>query len=493
MILYKVVLVLKNNEFKNEIYDTFKEKYVKLVDDDFDMFYDSLRSDMKALQDKRVNEILIKNLKRSTVYTKRNWNKKLVEDKKSAFNKEIDFVQVLYDQLKGKLITQEEFSNKFNAKSVQEYRKKILDKLDEWERDENKLLTDYPYLNDRQKRSIRTAFKNDILKLSINHFKDVKIMRVPSIMSDIAIDTTNRIDFLSKKDKEIIDQEDYTAFSSTIDKLLYSDTDSQQQLLLQLEHETFIKIKNGEEVSNVGDMVAKMAILKTIKTFNNFDKKIILYFYQHFYEVLSGKKIEKYISNIVEDLGLKNQTKYRDMVENSIAKIASMKISYNFEGHSINGVFFEAKIEEVEGRRKATVYLSGIIEDVIIKDNTINFYDNVYNNLSADAQQLAVMLQKDRMKLALEKKGYKQNISLMEFSRAIFWGTKRIDLQRKRIISALEELKLKNVVIKDYLYEKKNYMFNIEYIKFAEQDSDKLHRGDFRYGNIIEGAIYSLK
>lgn len=484
---------MKNDEFKYEIYETFKEKYIKLVDEQFDEFYNSLRRDMKALQDKRVNEILIKNLKRSIVYTKRNWNKKLIEDNKSAFNKEMTFVEVLYDQLKGKLITPEEFQNKFHAKSVSDYKKKIVEKLEEWERDENKLLTDYPYLYDRQKRSIKTAFKNDILRLSINHFKDIKIMRVPSIMSDIAIDTTNRIDFLTKKEKEFIDQEDYTAFSSTIDKLLYSDTDRQQELLLQLEHETFIKIKNGEEVNNVGDMVAKMAILKTIKTFNNFDKRIILYFYQHFYEVISGKKIEKYISSIVEDLGLKNQTKYRDMVENSIAKIASMKISYNFEGHSINGVFFEAKIEEVDGRRKATVYLSGIIEDVIIKDNTINFYDNVYNNLSADAQQLAVLLQKERMRMALEKLGYSQNISLMEFSRAIFWGTKRIDIQRKRIITALEELKLKNVVIDDFTYEKKTYAFNIHYIKFAEQDSDKLLNGDFRYGNIIEGAIYSLK
>ncbi|MGL4772223.1 MAG: hypothetical protein ACRC2K_01540 [Clostridium sp.] len=485
--------MVKTKEFEEEIKEKFEKKFKKLVKEDFELFYDSLRGDMISLKDKRVNDILIKNLKRTILYTKRNWNKKLKTDSKSSLNRDLAFVKSEYGKVLSGSMTKFDFKRKYGVENFEGYKEYILNKIEQWEKDEDALLSDYPYIYDKQKRSIKIGFKNDILRLSTIHAKQIKITRVPSIISDIAIDTTNRIDFLSKKEKEEIDSKNLKGISQTIDKLLYSDEDSQDELLLRLEHETFIKIKNGDEASGVGDMVAKMAILKTIKTFNNFDKRIILYFYQHFYELISGKKIEKYISDIVEDLGYKNQTKYREMVENSIAKIASMKISYNFEGHSINGVFFEAKIEEADGRRKATVYLSGIIEDVIIKDNTINFYDNVYSNLSADAQQLAVMLQKNRMKLALEKKGCEQNIYLMEFSRAIFWGTKRIDLQRKRIIAALEELKAKSVVIWDFIYEKKNYNFRIEYIKFTEQDSNRILNEEFRYGNIIEGAEYSLK
>lgn len=484
---------MKMNEFKSQIYDKFEDKFKNLIGEDFDVFYNSLNSEIKKLNDKRVRDIVIKNLKRSMVSTKRNWNKKIVNEKDSPFNSELAFVELQYNQMRNGIISLEEFKSKFKCDSLETYKENIISCLNEWENDENKLLTEYIYFNFRQKRSMKVAFKNDILKLSSNFFKDVKITRVPTIIGDIAIDTTNRIDYLSKEDRDRMEKEFTISVPSTIDKLIYSDNDSQSELLLKLEHETFMKIKNGEEAGSVGDMVAKMAILKSLKTFNSFDKKIILYFYQHFYEVFTGKKIEKYIADIVQDLGLKNQTKYRDMVENSIAKIASIKISYNFEGHFINGVFFEAKIEQVDTRRKATVYLSGIIEDVFIKDNTINFYDTIYNNLSADAQQLAVMFQKNRMKRALEKTEYKQNIVLMEFSRSIFWGTKRIDIQRKRIITALDELKQKSVVLKEYTYNKKDYSFNIEYIPFSDDAVKNIQSSEFKYGNIIEGSFFEVQ
>ncbi|MGL5380757.1 hypothetical protein [Clostridium sp.] len=481
------------NEFKVQIEEQFKEKYEKVVNEDFDIFYNSINGDIRKLNDKSMRDIIVKNLKRTMVNTKKNWNTKVISDPTSPFNKEINFVELQYSQVLNGVSTAQEFKRNFKCKNYREYKDNLLTKLNEWQKDESKLLTEYQYLAYRQKRSIKIAFKNDILKLSSNFFKDIKITRVPSIMGEIAIDTTNRIKFFEKTEGEQLDLQLDTIVPSTIDKLIYSDGISQEELLLKLEHETFLKIKNGEEVSNVGDIVAKMAILKTLKTFNNFDKKIILYFYQHFYEVFSGKKIEKYIADIVQDLGYKNQTKYRNMVEDSIAKIASMKISYNFEGHSVNGVFFEAKIEGVGTRKKATVYLSGIIEEVFIKDNTINFYDNTYSNLSADAQQLAVMFQKNRMKRAVEGLGYNQNIALMEFSRSIFWGTKRIDLQRKRIITALDELKLKRVVLKDYIYYKKDYSFDIEYIPFTGDAVNKIQSSEFKYGNIIEGAIYEVQ
>ncbi|MGL5085738.1 MAG: hypothetical protein ACRC68_08505 [Clostridium sp.] len=484
---------MKMNQFKDQIYSYFEPKYEKFINEDFDVFYNSINGDIDKLNDKSVRDIVIKNLKRTVTNTKINWNKKIIEDKNSPFNKEIEFAELEYAQVISGVMKLKDFENKFKHNEAMEYKDTILSQLNEWQKDENKLLIEFRYFNLRQKRSMKVAFKNDILKFAMNYFKDVKITRVPSIIGDMAIDTTNRIDFFSNADKENMEKQSDMFMTSTIDKLIYSDGDRQQELLLRLEHETFIKIKSGEEVTNVSDIVTKMAILKTLKTFNNFDKKIILYFYQHFYEVFSGKKIEKYIGDIVQDLGMKNQTKHRNMVENSIAKIASMKISYNFEGHSINGVFFEAKIEEKDGRRKATVYLSGIIEEVFIKDNTINFYDTTYSNLSADAQQLAVMFQKNRMKLAIEKSGYTQNIALMEFSRTIFWGTKRIDIQRKRIIAALNELMLKDVVLKSYTYNKKNYSFDIEYIPFPDETVNKIQSSEFKYGNIIEGAIYQLQ
>lgn len=481
------------SEFKNQIYKKFEDKYETLMEEDFDMFFNSLISDIKKLNDTKVREIVVKNLKRTMLSTKRNWNKKTLEATDSPFNIELSFVHMQYKQLKSGIIKEVEFVEKFKCKDPSEYKDKVLSALNDWENDENKLLSDYHYFDYRPKRSMKTAFKNDILKLSSNFFKDIKITRVPSIIGDMAIDTTNRINYLTKEETEEIEKELKPVYPSTIDKLIYSDNDSQKELLLRLEHETFMRIRSGEESGRVGDMVAKMAILKSIKTFNSFDKKIILYFYQHFYEVFTGKKIERYIADIVQDLGFKNQTKYRDMVEDSIAKIASMKISHNFEGHYINGVFFEAKIETVDGRRKATVYLSGIIEDVFIKDNTINFYDTIYNDLSADAQQLAVMFQRNRMKLALEKSPYKQNIMLMEFSRSIFWGTKRIDLQRKRIIAALDELKQKRVVLKDYSYNKKDYSFDLEYIPFPDDTVKNIQSSEFKYGNIIEGAAFDVQ
>lgn len=469
----------------------YKHKFQIIVQDDFSQFLKSLEEDILVVIDKGKQEIYRKKLKRSRYMIKKRWYDALFEGENSPLKDEIEYTKSQFLKYKAGLLSRDEASSVEKIKDIKKYEKALEQVFDTWLNNINIDITSFRYLETKNKRSLISAFKSDMLHFCMNNDpNEIKeITRVPSIIGEIPIDTKNRSKFV-EKDVSHEELENQLETSSTIDKLLYVDESTHENLILQIEKDTLFRLNAGE---NVEDSVTKIAILKSLKTFNDLDKKIILYFYNHFTEIYSGKRIEKYISQIVEDLGLYNGKKNRDAVTESIAKIASMNVSQSYgEKVGVFAKFFSAVITEEDGRRKVQVSLDGIIEDVIIKDNTINFYKGVYDSLSEDAQQLAVMLQKSRIRLVLEGKGNTEVKTPLEFSRSIFWGTKRVDLQMKRILNGLEELKNKGVVVRSY-FKNRRYDIEIEYIPFVDDDIKMIRSSDFKTGALIEGATFVVK
>lgn len=485
-----------NKGVKRELDKRFKDKYEKLVGKDFDVLCDSLEPDLNRLDDIDSIDLFLKNLSANVQKTKYRWHQKALSEK-GQVKKDVDFAKAQYEKVLNGELTISKFKSYFDAKNVNEYKTKLIDLLAEWKRDENNLLSDFKYFSKLTKKSLTSAFKNDITLTYIKYRsildKDEAIMtKIPSILSDIPIDTTSRIDFLTDAQKRTLDLSDDITKPSTIDRYIMIGEEEQNELLFQLEQSTYIQIKSGGNSTKVQDLLTQIALIKSVKYLNRLDVKIISYYYTHFHKLVLGDAIEKSIYQITKDIGLANQPKNYEAVESSIAKLGSMTLSYNLEGNSINGIFLESSIYESNGARIAKVYLGTILKELILKKSTFEYDEVTFNILGADAQQLAIWLQKRRYKSAIKNEGYAETIYLSRFSTAIYWNTKRSDRRRDRIIAALEDLKANNLIISDFYYDRKSFGFELKYIPLSPRELAKLDAEELAKENLIEEQSYKL-
>ncbi|MGL5380001.1 hypothetical protein, partial [Clostridium sp.] len=357
-------------------------------------------------------------------------------------------------------------------------------------------LTEFKYIENLDKRAIGSAFKNDIsLKYLMKYLEDENskpLTKVPTILSDLPIDTTSRIDFLSEEQKKDLDEAGDINSPSTIDKLIMFDQAEYDEILLQLEKKTYIEIKKGGKADKFLDMMTQIALLKSVKYLNSTDVNIIRYYYTHLEKMVLGDPIDKTIYQVVTDLGLPNRPQYYEQVENSLAKLGSMNLSYDLEGNSIHGNLLGCMIYEDEGVKRATVYLGPILQAVVLKKSTFEYDEATFNSLSSDSQQLAIWFQKRRYRLAINSKEYNDVIGLGAFSTAIYWNTKRKDRQRDRVLASLKELQDNNLIIKEYNYDKRVYEFMVEYIPLSPRELSKLESTSTNQGNVLKEANYKL-
>ena len=434
-----------NENFKIQIIDKFKSKCEELLKNNIEDLLSSLEEDFANIEDIDKRELVSKNLLSAIKKTKYRYVKRIFDDNESDYSKDIEFAKEQYEKVLSKKITQKKFKEYFNTKTFKEYEKKIYDLIVNWQSDEMALLTDFMYFESCKKSAMNSAFKNDILVLFYRFLENLDSLKnttkVPSILSSIPIDTTSRTYFLTDEQKKNLEVCVDINEPSTIDRYIMIDENEQNKLLFQLEQKTYLQIKNGENSEKVIDLLTQIALIKSIKYLNRLDVKIISYYYTHFHKIVLEEPIAKSISKITSDLKMANTTKNYDAVESSIAKLGSTRLSYKMEGRSINGIFLESSIYEQDGIRIAKVYLGSILKELILKKSTLEYDEASFDSLGADAQQLAIWLQKKRYRCALLKIKYNEVITLNKLSTAIYWSTKRIDRKRDRLKVALEELK----------------------------------------------------
>lgn len=484
------------NDVDNEIISAYRTKYEELLESDFEEFYFEMAPHLNNLNKIRVKELEIKKIKTNMKKTKGRWLKKVLTNKNSKVLKDIDSVKVVYEKVVNQELSQDKFSELFGSKDINEYVQIITSTLDDWKNDDEILLTEFKYIECVDKRAIRSAFKNDIsLKYLIKYLEEENskpLTKVPTILSDLPIDTTSRMDFLSDEQKKDLDEAGDIDSPSTIDKLIMFDQGAYDEILLQLQKKTYIEIKKGGKADKFLDMMTQIALLKSVKYLNSTDVDIIRYYYTHLEKMVLGEPIDKTIYQVVIDLGLPNRPQYYEQVENSLAKLGSMNLSYDLEGNSIHGNLLGCMIYEDEGVKRATVYLGPILQAVVLKKSTFEYDEATFNSLSSDSQQLAIWFQKRRYRSAINNQGYNDIIALGMFSTAIYWNTKRKDRQRDRILASLKELKEKNLIIKDFFYDKRIYQFTIEYIPLSPRELSKLEINNTSHNNVLKDANYKL-
>lgn len=468
------------NKLDVEIYNKLKYNYEKIFKDSFEKFCEMVSLEFESSENKNssLNYLLVKTIRP----TKRRWIKIIMNDKLSSLNKDISAAEISYKKVKGEEIPISKFEDFFGAKDIDQYKQKKLKELNNWMKDDNLYLTDFKYLEEMKMKSITSAFKYDIYLYYLldlqkqDDFKEkISITKVPIILSELPIDTSCKVDYLSEAQKNNLYEDFDIDIVATLDKLILLEGNEQDEILMRLEKKTYLEIKKGGNPDKFLDMMTQIALLKSIKYLNSFDTRIINYYYNHFENVLTGTPIDKSVYEIAKDLNLPNTTQYYNLIEDSIAKIGSINMTYVMEGNRLFGNLLGCMMYTAEnGIKRVKVYLGSILQDLVVKDSAFEYDKDVYNNLSGISQQLAVWLQKRRYKLAINKFANTEDIPIKFFSNAIYFNTKRADRIRKRIVDSLEELKTNNLIIKNYKYNKRLDCIEIEYIELTTKERKKL-------------------
>lgn len=479
-----------NQIFKKNICDLFKVKYEKITGSKFNKLYDSLDADLKKIADINKRENTYKRLIATTRQTKQRWVKKVKDDKDLKINIDVKNAMYYYDKVLNNELTITQFKVMFEANDINEFTEKVFRELTAWATSNDTLLSDFKYLNSLHKRSIISAFKNDIIRLYYSYLNDnyKVITRIPRVLSNIPFDPTNSKDYFTVEEKKELDDINNFSLDGTIDKLI--STSDSNDLLLKLEKRTYLRIEEGKQTQ---DLITQIAFLKAAKALNNLDLKIISLFYTNFYNLVSDKSIDKYISDLVKELGLSDNKGNFNAVEKSLNKIGSIRLeSPSYEGRKLKGSILDVFFDENNGRKHVEVYLGGFLKNLILMDSSLNFNKDIFDKLSADSQQLAIWLQNRRLKVSINSPDFKEIISLNEFADAILMTVKNVYKRRDRIMSALKELQTYHLIIKDFEYQKKEYQFEVEYIELPAVILTKIKNQDFKAGELIEGIDYSI-
>lgn len=460
----------------DDVYKKMKDKYEEITKESFNEYYDQSISNLKL--NKETNKNFNKNvlLVRHIRPMKKRWVNIVKEDNKSGYNKDLEVVSFQYEKVKSKEISLEKFKDYFGVLKVEEYKKKLDLELDRWIKDDESFLIDFKYIDSLKDKSILTAINKDIslYKLSYNENQDENIRKVVTLVAGYPIDYTGKMDYLSEEQKiNLREAQDIDTIMS-FDKLISLEGDEKDEIRMQLEKKTYLEIKKGGNPEKYLDMMTQIALINSIKYLNSFDTKVINYYYNHFVNAVTGSPIDKTFYEIVKEMNLPNTKSYYERIEDSLAKIASIQMTYNIEGKKLFGSLFTCAIYDENGAKKARVYVSGILQDFAVKDSAFEYDKDVYDNLSDASQQLAVWLQKRRFRLALQKQGNSESIDIKTFKNAIYFNTKRQDRIRNKVLELLEELKLNNLIVLEYKFYKSIDIIAIAYIELTAREKKKL-------------------
>lgn len=480
-------------DYKKLIFEKFQNKYEAIMNEKFDDFYENIYRDISINQACSVNNLLTRTIRP----TKKRWVKIILNDKNSTYNKDLNSVSIQYEKIKSGEIDEAKFKNYFGISSVEEYDKLQYSQLKKWESNDDLYLTDFKYIGEMKNKSILSAFKNDIYLYYIRCIEryDTKITKIPSILSDIPIDTSCKVDYLSEAQKKKLDVNDENNKLSTLDRLISLDGEEQEEILMKLEKKTYIEIKKGGNPDKYLDMLTQIALLKSIKYLNSFDTKIITYYYNNFLnDVITNTPIIQSFYEIIKDLGLPNTSHYYEALDDCFAKIGSMNITYTLAGNRMYGNILACHIFTEDGTKKVKVRLGSVLQDLADYDSAFEYDKELFNSLSPGAQQLAVWLQKRRYTLAIKSGENKESIPLKTYSNAIYFKTKRADRQRKKIIEYLNEVRAVRLTLENYNYNKKLDISDLEYFDLSIKEKKKLNLlDDDIVANVSESSINIYK
>lgn len=436
--------------------------YEKRTNLDFNRYHKKLQRDIPKGID-------IKGLINKTIRpTKRRWKKIIMNNSSSEFNKEIDYIRTQFEKVDTNEVDKKKLISYINADSVEEYIKKLILEIDAWIDDDRQYLCEFKYVNSLSTRSIRSAIKYDLIIMNEKHTN----VEIPEILSNIPIDVTNRADYLNDIQKRNLINDPLTK----LDKIISLEDDEKEQLIMELERTTYLEIKQGANPNKYVDMMAQIALIKSIKYLNAFDVKVVIYFYS-FRNIIKDEAINKSLYEILTEMNLPTGGKYYDLLENSIAKLGSLKLSLEINGMRYHGsllsdigIYYDSKMKV----KRAEVHLGALLKEVSTQKLLVLEYDKeLFESLSNCSKQIAIWLQKRRYKLAIAGKQLEESIPLVAFSNSIYFGTRRKDRIRSSIKESLKDVLNDKKVIIEQKYDNK---LDVAYIKYKELSVEEMNR-----------------
>lgn len=473
-------------DIKKEIYDKFKNKYESIYSEKlFEDLYDSVSIQFPKFE-VITNKADIYNefIKNTIRPAKRRWINLITKNKKSIYNIDLDKVKEMYKKVENNFAKIESFEDFYNAKSVDEYKTNILTSLESFAKDDEKFLTDFEYLTDLSTKSVMAGFKNDIilfyLRNSMEELKEEEagenVRRVIPTLADIPFATKGNVKFFNNNEIDSTDKLT-TMDDVNLTKVILLEDDTRDNILLELEKNTYLKLKQSDNRNEYKDILAQMAILKSIKYLNYMDSQLINYIYNdHFSAMLNDESIDKSYYQILKEMGLPDTPYYHDNLEDSLCKLGSLRISYNDDTAKVYGSFFTCTLykDKKKNMRRVEIIPGDLLKKHVVKNDAFEYDKETYDSLSSDAKQLAIWMQKRRYRLALNNKRLEETIVLKAFNNAIYFPNKNIYKMRTRIIAALEELKEKKLSIARFVYNKKLNTVDVVYLPLSIQEQRKL-------------------
>lgn len=474
-----------------------KVLYEKIANENFEEYINHISESLIAGID--IDYLIKKNIKP----TKRRWKKNIIENRTSEFNKELDYLTIQFNKVEQGEVDITEIKDRLGIEKIEEFKTRTLNKIDDWINDEEKYLSEFIYINSLSKKSKMYAVKYDLITMKLRN-KDIEI---PPILTDMPIDVTNKLPYFSSDEEEKINKTNVEQFES-FDKLISLGEDEKEKLLLELKRNKYLQIKNG--TSKI-DIMTQIALLKSIKYLNSFDVKVMLYYYNNYKNILQGEPIDNSEYEVLTNMGLSTNKANYDNLEDSLAKLGSLTISYRDdtdveskgekiyendeleivinENEKLYGSIFSDTIiyRDSKNTRRVKVYLGSLLTDMTASSIVLKYDEKTFNSLSNSAQQIAIWLQKRRYKLLL--KGINEEyIPLSAYSNAIYFGTRRKDRIRATVKKSLEELKRNNLILEDYGYENPLDLSRVRYMNFSVPEKNRLDINN-ECENLIESNI----
>lgn len=482
---------MDTNNDKEYIYHLIKDRLGKVVKAslgyEIEELFKDIESDITLITEKKDEyNKLIKRIRMS----KSRWYKDAINNEKSEVYKLLNSCKVQYIQVKKKIISIEEFEAYFKASNPESYEKMLLEDINKWVKDENCLLSDFPYFNTRTKRSKTLALKNDIIYLYRKYSVTDNVTMTPSVLSIFTFDPTNKATMFSEDeiDKHKLEKLD------TIQSFMYNDESAQESLIVNLEKNTYLRSKQGQVAV---DLVTQIALLKLMKYFNNIDRGVISYFFKIFsYKAILERRVEVTIAEVTNAIGLSLNKRNREAVKESLIKLGGMKLEYSNKEYYLGGALFDVYIEkgdksEVNKSQRVTVVCGSFLNDLMFMNSSYNFDTEIYESLNSTSQQYALWLQKRRLNVIVNDNTEEEEIPFDVMTSPVRWNSSRTDRKRDKILETLKELKENKLIIQEYNYDKKTGRFKINYIGLPRQvikgiSSNKMNTGIFIDGKVIK-------
>lgn len=448
------------DEFIKKLDDNYKIKFKKLTDENIYEFVISLNDDLQHILDINIREDKYQKTLRNISNLKGRWAKKVILGEYPFLEDNYKLVCIEYEHSRYDVDKLNKFKKYFNVDDPEEYKNNQILKINDWRNHKSYRIIDFPYLDMLSKKMCKTAYKYDILldfyDYIVKNEKELNetFTAVPSLFSDILVDTTNRNNLFEYNGS---DTEENLINNYEPVKALLVDDPSKEGLNATLERDAYLEFFQGKKGDALDD-ATKFALAKSAKYMNSLDIKTFLYFYNNLKNIITDEPITMSLYALEKELGFTDcsSTKTDELVIGTLSKLANMRLNGSIMGLSnkpisIMGSFLECKVYPKMINNKEVTYiyvkLGGILKDFILQQNVYQYNEKIYNSLSEDTKQIIIWLQKWRYQALINKTELSTEFDIMQNSFGIYWRKARLSRKKGRIVSALEELKSKNIII----------------------------------------------